>query len=138
MRLFFHARIVCLIGLIWICAEPARAAKLTGWFACQKCTAPRVANGDLRPSNPHCAKQCIEKGSAAVFINEQGKELLRVTNSVSVEENLGYHVEVTGDIDSESKTIAIEAVKRLGDSGASCSRPLNRTRNSAARTVDPR
>ena len=118
---------LCLIGLLSMAAEPAPAAaeKLTGWFACEKCTAPRAVKGDLRPSNPVCAKQCIAQGSEPVFISEQGKQLLKVRNYSSVAEDLGYHLEVTGRIDPASKTITIETVKRLGDAGASCSRPAH-------------
>jgi len=87
-----------------------------------------VANGDIRPSNPDCARQCIEKGSEPVFISEQGKELLKVRNYPSVKEDLGFHLEVTGKIDVASKTIAIETVTRLGDAGASCSRPAQGTK----------
>ena len=102
--------------------------KLTGRFACEKCTAPRAAKGDLRPSNPECAKQCIDKGSEAVFISEQGKELLKVRNHTSVKEDLGYHIEVPGKVDPASKTISIETVRRLEYEGASCSRPRNGTK----------
>ncbi len=98
--------------------------KLTGWFACEKCTASRVAKGDLRPSNPECAKQCIDKGDHAVFIDEQGKQLLRVKGA-SVTDDLGFHVEVTGRIDAASKTIVVESVKNLGE-GVSCARPVKK------------
>jgi len=127
MRFALFALGLCSIGLLSIASKPAPAAaeKLTGWFACEKSTAPRAANGDLRPSNPVCAKQCIAQGSEPVFISEQGKQLLKVKNYSSVTEDLGYHLEVTGQIDPASKTITIETVKRLGDAGASCSRPAH-------------
>jgi hypothetical protein len=101
----------------------AATVKLTGWFACDRCTAARVAKGDMRPSNPVCARECIEKGDDAVFLSEQGKKSLKVRNYTSLAEDLGYHVEVKGVIDPTSKTIAIESVKRLSYDGASCSRP---------------
>ena len=121
---------LCWIGLLSIGAEPAHAGatKLTGWFACEKCTASRVANGDIRPSNPDCARQCIDKGSEPVFISEEGKQLLKVRNYPSVKDALGYHLEVTGKIDQASKTIAIETVTRLEAAGASCSRTAHGTK----------
>src|SRR2546423_69528 len=121
---------LCLTALVWVCAEPVRAdaVKLSGWFACEKCTASRVAKGDLRPSNPECARVCIDKGSEGVFIREQRKESLMVRNYPSIKEDLGYHIEVTGKIDPASKTISIETVKRLEYEGASCARPRNGTR----------
>ena len=112
-------------SLAVLSSAPARtpAPKLTGWFACEKCTASRVGKGDLRPSNPECARQCIEKGSEAVFIDEQGQRLWKVRNYAAVKDDLGFHVEVTGNIDPAAGTIAVEAVSRLGDAGASCARP---------------
>jgi hypothetical protein len=102
---------------------PAETVKLTGWFACEKCTAPRAAKGDLRPSNPECARRCIDNGSDPVFISEQGKELLKIRDYDSVRDDLGYHVEVAGQIDPAAKVISIESVKKLDSRGASCSRP---------------
>jgi hypothetical protein len=103
-------------------AEPA-TVKLTGWFACDKCTSARVAKGDIRPSNPVCAKECIEKGDDAVFLSEQGKRSLKVRNYTSLTEDLGFHIEVKGRIDPAGNTIEIESVKRLWYDGASCVRP---------------
>lgn len=116
--------VVLALGLM-LCPAFGGAAPvtLTGWFACEKCTAPRAAKGDLTPSNPVCAKKCIDEGTPAVFISEQGKELLRVKNHAAVTNDLGYHVEVTGEVDPASKTISIQSVKQLGYEGASCARP---------------
>jgi hypothetical protein len=112
------------LGLV-LCPAFSLAAPVTvtGWFACEKCTAPRAAKGDLKPSNPICAKKCIDEGTPAVFISEQGKELLLVKNYTAVTNDLGYHVEVTGEIDAASKTISVQSVKQLGYEGASCARP---------------
>ncbi len=119
-----HAVLAFLLGSMMLPAADS-PVKLTGWFACEKCTASRVAKGDLRPSNPECAKQCIDKGDHAVFIDEQGKQLLRVKGA-SVTDDLGFHVEVTGRIDAASKTIVVESVKNLGE-GVSCARPVKKT-----------
>jgi hypothetical protein len=131
MRLRTSGLGLCSIALLLTCAEPAlaEAVKLRGWFACEKCTASRVAKGDLRPSNPVCSRECIDKGSAEVFISEHGKELLKVRGYTSVKEDLGYHLEVSGHIDPVSKTLSIETVKRLAYEGASCSRPRNEQGN---------
>lgn len=114
-----------LTGVLITMATPALSAtvKLTGWFSCDKCTAGRVAKGEIRPSNPVCAKECIDNGDHAVFLSEQGKESLRVKDFPAVTDELGYHVEVTGTVDAKTKTIAITTVKRLSFEGASCTRP---------------
>ncbi len=120
-----QAALVLLLGAVaWLAAADSPApAKFTGWFACEKCTASRVAKGDLRPSNPECARQCIEKGDHAVFIDEQGKQLLTVKGRPSVTDDLGFHVEVTGRVDAASKTITVESVTKLEEAGPSCARP---------------
>lgn len=130
MRLGSRGFGLCLIALFWAGAGPSKAGTvtLTGRFACEKCTASRAAKGDLRPSNPECARKCIEKGSEAVFLSEQGKELLTVRNYAAVKDDVGYHVEVSGKIDPASKTISIETVKRLAYEGASCARPRSGTK----------
>ena len=112
---------ICSIAILASAASPG-APKLVGWFACEKCTAARAAKGDFRPSHPDCARRCIEEGSAAVFLDEEGKQSLKVQNYAAVKDDFGYHVEVTGRIDAASKTIAVESVTKLGE-GAFCSRP---------------
>jgi hypothetical protein len=116
---------VCFLALSLAKTKPAQSEtmKLTGWFACEKCTASRVAKGDLRPSNPVCAKECTESGSEAVFLSEQGRELLKVRNYAGAKDDFGYHIEVTGVVDAKARTISIETVKQLSYEGASCARP---------------
>jgi hypothetical protein len=118
--------------LVWIVVTALAAGALsaapggqtlTGWFACNKCTASRAAKGDMQPNNPVCARQCIEKGDDAVFLSEQGKVSLKVIGYAAAKEDLGYHLEVTGTVDTADKTIKVESVKRLSYEGASCSRP---------------
>ena len=58
----------------------------------------------------------------AVFLSEEGKELLKVKNHPSVKDDIGYKVEVTGDIDRATSTISIKSVIKLEEEGASCSR----------------
>lgn len=122
---------ICLGVVIMTGRAPAQPAnvKLTGWFASDKCTAARVAKGEIRPSNPVCAKQCIERGDAAVFLSEERKESLKVRKYTGASEDLGYHLEVTGVIDAAAKTITIESVKRLSYEGASCARPRKQAKN---------
>lgn len=95
----------------------------TGWFSDNACAAPRVKNGYITATNPECAKKCIEKGEAAVFISEQAKDLFKISGYTGAVEDLGYHVEVKGTVDPSSRTLSIKSVKRLEYQGASCARP---------------
>jgi hypothetical protein len=50
--------------------------------------------------------------------------LLIVTGYRKAEDDVGYHVEITGVRDAAAKTISIESVKRIGEyEGAACARP---------------
>jgi hypothetical protein len=80
--------------------------------------------GETGPTNPDCAKKCIDKGSAAVFVSEQGKQMLKVSGDATVKDDIGDHLEITGVRDGEAKTIAVTPVKRIGEyQGPSCARP---------------
>ena len=95
----------------------------TGWFSDSGCASARASSGVFTATNPDCAKKCIEKGEAPVFISEQAKAVFRVKDYPSVVEDLGYHVAVTATVDEAAKTISIKKVERLGYEGASCGRP---------------
>ena len=97
---------------------------LTGWFSDEGCAKGRVASGVISPNNPDCVKQCLDKGSQAVFMSEQGKEMLKVVGYEKVRDDVGYHIEITGARDGEAKSISIKSVKRIGDyQGPACQRP---------------
>jgi hypothetical protein len=100
----------------------------TGWFSDKGCAAPRVARGQIGPNNPDCVKRCLADGAVAVFISEQAKALFEVRDHSSVNEDVGWHVEVTGVVDDTAKTIAVKSVKRLEYVGATCARPKKATR----------
>lgn len=105
------------------------AVTLTGWFSDEGCAKGRVASGAISPTNPDCAKKCLDKGARAVFISEQGREMLIVAGYEKAGGDLGYHLEITGDLDPEAKTISVQTVKRIGDyQGPSCARPRSKTK----------
>ena len=118
-----------LLGLIVVCAcvlrGETKAVTLTGWFSDEGCAKGRVASGAISPTNPDCAKKCIGKGARAVFISEQGKEMLIVTGYQKAADDLGYHVESHAAIpDAAAKSISVQTVKRIGEyQGPSCARP---------------
>jgi len=95
----------------------------TGWFADMKCASAHAAAGTFGPTNPECSKTCIQQGTAPVFISEQAKAIFPVKGGGSVIENLGYHIEVTGTVDTAANTIVIRNLKTLAYEGAACSRP---------------
>jgi hypothetical protein len=99
----------------------------TGWFSDLKCASSRAASGVFTATNPDCARSCIERGAAPVFISEQAKAIFQVKGYPSVIEDLGYHVQVQAAVDESAGTITIRQVERLAFQGAACAR----TRKSA-------
>ena len=115
-----------LTGVLLLGAEAATTSQvtLTGWFSDESCAKGRVEAGLIGPTNPDCAKKCLDQGAVPVFISEQGKELLRVNGYANVRKDLGYHIELTGQFHAASKTISVQQVKRIGGYvGPACARP---------------
>jgi hypothetical protein len=115
-----------LLPLLMFCGGPL-GETLTGWLSDEGCAKGRVASGVIKPNNPECVKQCLDKGSRAVFMSEQGQEMLFVTGYKNVQEDVGYHIEITGVRDG--KNIAVQSVKRIGEyQGPACARPTSKTK----------
>jgi hypothetical protein len=104
-------------------ADTSEVKTWTGWFSDMGCASPRVARGLIGPSNPDCVKRCLDEGATPVFVSEQAKALFEVKDYPSVKDDVGYHVELTGTVDAEAKTIAVQTVKRLSYVGSLCARP---------------
>jgi hypothetical protein len=94
-----------------------------GWFSDLSCATPRATSGVFTATNPECAKKCIESGVAPAFISDEAKAVFRVQGHPTLKDDLGYYVEVTGDVDLDAKTLNVRSVKRLEYQGASCARP---------------
>jgi hypothetical protein len=94
----------------------------TGWFSDLGCASGRAASGVFTPTNPECAKKCIEKGAAPVFIGEEAKAIYKVKDYPSVVADLGWRLEITGKVDESAKTISVSSVKRLSAVVLSCGR----------------
>jgi hypothetical protein len=125
MRLLPCMATVFLISLALVGGVGAEEKNVTwtGWFSDVKCAAPRAAAGVFTITNPDCAKSCLEKGAAPVFISEQAKAIFQVKDYSSIIDDLGYRLEIQGAVDEAAKTIAIRNVKRLAYQGAACARP---------------
>ena len=117
------------LALFTICCVAGAAEKTvnwTGWFSDEGCAKGRVAAGLITPTNPDCARSCIQKGAAAVFISEQAKALYRVQGYERVVDDLGWHVQVEAAVDEEAHTVTIQKVTRMDYRGASCGRPTKK------------
>jgi len=104
---------------------PPKGAKpvvWTGWFADSQCASARASAGTFTGTNPVCAKTCIQKGIAPVFLSEQAKAIFGVQGYPSLIDDLGFHLEITGTVDEATKTVFVQKVRRLQYDGAACSR----------------
>lgn len=116
--------IVVILMALGVCAHAgSRNVTWTGWFSDEGCARGRANSGVYTATNPDCARQCIERGSPAVFIAEQEKAIYLVKDYSGVREDLGYKVEVSGILDDEAKTLTVRDVKRLERVSLFCARP---------------
>ena len=92
----------------------------TGWFSDQQCAREPKADEAIRPNGTECVKQCLLKGSAAVFLSEQTNAIYRILDHPGVRDDVGYRVEVAAAVDERAKTVSIRSVKRLSEVTAMC------------------
>jgi hypothetical protein len=91
----------------------------TGWFSDKQCA--RVTPGEApRPNGAACVKKCLADGSPAVFISEQAKAVYEVLDYASARNDVGFHLEITGEVNEKAKTVSIKSVKRLAEVPAIC------------------
>jgi len=100
----------------------SRTITTTGFFADEGCAKGRANSGFYTNTNPECARKCLAKGSALVFIDERAKAMYVVKDYTGASEDLSYHLEITGVLDDAAKTLTIDAVKHLEPVVVSCSR----------------
>ncbi|MPY89714.1 MAG: hypothetical protein GEU99_17555 [Luteitalea sp.] len=110
-------------GVVAAGADDAKTTTWTGWFSDKGCASPRVANGIIGPNNPDCVKRCLDEGATPVFVSEQAEAVFEVRDYEAVENDVGYHIELTGIVDEAAKTISVRSVKRLSYVGALCALP---------------
>ena len=98
----------------------------SGWFSDQQCAREPKADETIRPNGTECVKQCLLKGSAAVFLSEQTNTIYEVLDHPGVRDDVGYRVEVAVSVDEKAKTVCIRSVKRLSEVTAMCLLPKKR------------
>jgi hypothetical protein len=94
----------------------------TGWFSDKQCARVRP-DETPRPNGTACVKKCLDEGAPAVFISEQAKGIYEVRGYASVKDHVGYRLEITGDVNEETKTVFVKSVKRLSEVTAMCLLP---------------
>ena len=123
-------RVIPLAALLMISArgtEPTRTTTetWTGWFSDKQCARVRP-DEEPRPNGAACVKKCLDEGSPAVFISEQAKAVYDVRDYASAKDDVGFRVEITGEVDEKAKAVSVKSVKRLSEVTAMCLVPKKR------------
>ena len=107
--------VAVLLAASWSADPPETTTTTwTGWFSDKQCA--RVTPGEApRPNGTACVKKCLAEGSAAVFISEQAKAVYGVRDYPSAANDVGFHLEITGEVDEKARTVSIRSVKRLAE-----------------------
>ena len=105
--------------------EPTRIVRVTstitwtGWFSDKQCA--RVQDDEEpRPNGTACVKKCLNEGSPAVFISEQARAVYEVRDYPGAKDDVGFRLEIVGEVDEKAKTVSIRSVKRLSEVTAMC------------------
>ncbi|HTY42285.1 MAG TPA: hypothetical protein VMH79_10470 [Thermoanaerobaculia bacterium] len=101
--------------------KPPEAVTRKGWFADQKCSTQRAANGRPGPPGQTCTRECIRKGVPVVFIDEATGALYRVENPKPTRGIECDYVEVVGTLNAGAKTVHVDSVRVLEKYAAQCS-----------------
>jgi hypothetical protein len=104
---------------------PTTTETWTGWFSDKQCARVRP-DEEPRPNGTACVKKCLDEGSPAVFISEQAKAVYEVRDYASAKDDVGFRVEITGEVDEKAKAVSVKSVKRLSEVTSMCLVPKKR------------
>ena len=100
---------------------------LKGWLSDKGCAQSQVNGPDEpRPNLTTCVKKCLDEGATPVFVDPKSRTLYQLKDYPTLREDVGYHLEITGVLDVDSKTIAVKSVKRTGEVVNTCALPKKR------------
>src|SRR5437867_10799548 len=94
-------------------ASGAQGKTLHGWLSDERCAGERARGGNYTATNPDCAKKCVAKGAKIVLIVPDLKKILNIANQEAAKNNIGDYVELTGNVDQQSKVVRIDSLKML-------------------------
>jgi hypothetical protein len=77
--------------------DMGKSTTVNGWVSDSKCGA-KGANADAAA----CTKKCLAAGSKMVIVLDKDQSVLTVSNPDAVQEHVGHHVAVTGEVNGTS------------------------------------
>ncbi len=122
------ARILCLASAscsaaLVLATPPQNSTEtetLRGWLSDETCAKGRAQAGTFTATNPECAKECVSKGKKIVLVDPVGKRVLVLANQEIGKNNIGDYVEISGHVDTKSKTLHADSLKFLEKGSAMC------------------
>lgn len=96
---------------------------LKGWISDKGCAQAKVNAEAVTPNGTTCVKKCLDDGAEAVFVHPDSRTLYAVRNYTTLREDVGYHLELTGEIDEKTKTITVQSARRLEEIVNVCAIP---------------
>jgi hypothetical protein len=98
---------VLVLSLVMVVAATAHPdGTMTGWVVDEKCAAKVAKTGH---SSEQCAKDCVKAGEKVVFVRDEDKEILAISNPDALQDHIGHHVSVEGTVDNGA--LKVENVK---------------------------
>jgi hypothetical protein len=82
----------------------ADSSKINGWISDAGCGAKHAGSG------AECVKACIKGGKAAVFVDEDKKQVWKIDNPDAVKDFYGDHVTVTATADAGNMSVHIDGI----------------------------
>jgi hypothetical protein len=111
-------------------AMPPRTTSKTevvrGWLSDEQCAKGRAESGTYTATNPSCAKECVAKGKKIVLVDPRVKRILVISNPEIAKKNVGDEVEITGQVDAQTKTLHADSLKFLEKGSALCAAPAKK------------
>jgi hypothetical protein len=117
------------LGTIALAIPPRTSSKtevLRGWLSDELCAKGRAEDGTYTATNPRCAKECVAKGKKIVLVDPQGKRVVVISNPDIAKKNVGDEVEITGQVDAQTKTLHADSLKFLEKGTAMCAAPAKK------------
>lgn len=99
---------------------------LKGWLSDKGCAQAKVKAEEVTPNGTACVKKCLDTGATPVFVHPETRTLFELKDYPTFKDDVGYHLELTGVVDAEAKTIAVRKVTRLKEVVNVCALPSKR------------
>ena len=118
-----------LIALVFLMPASLSAGGKTvlrGWLSDEGCAGGRAKSGLYTGTNPDCAKKCVSEGKKIVFVDPDHKRLLTIANQDVAKERVGDYVEISGELNEESKTLRVDSLTLLEKGRAMCDVPAKK------------